>query len=353
MAAKLLLGLGVLLAAGTALGSGSGGGAATARTIGTRGKVTGISADGGRVAIRVSFEGPKQTCQYASTWRPATGSVVRFSGDSCFASGDNSDRHLGLTLGGTRVVWVDYDYGNHAYCDGPFTATTAEPAGRATVSSDCDPPGGAADYFFHFAGDASLLAVSEYLLCEANCVGENGEVLPDGEYGVTLDRLVGTRLVRILPPRDFRALLDANAGRVLVSEPKGELAVYSTAGKKLWSASSVAGTAAGRLSGGQAVIQRSRTLSVFPLGGGAPKELTLPRRAALEAVSGGVAVYTVGPAIHLLRLSDGRDRLLATVKGLVQAQLEPGGLFYGFNVPGGGPKAGRVSFVPAARLSAG
>jgi hypothetical protein len=58
-------------------------------------------------------------------------------------------------------------------------------------------------------------------------------------------------------------------------------------------------------------------------------------------------VYSVGGAIHVLRLSDGRDRVVAKTTKLVDAQLEPSGLFYADN-SGKGPKPGRVTSVARA-----
>src|SRR5207244_7726194 len=56
----------------------------------------------------------------------------------------------------------------------------------------------------------------------------------------------------------------------------------------------------------------------------------------------GIAVYVVGRAVHLLRLSDRRDvTIRAPGVGPVHAQLEPSGLFYSSR-PAGRPAPGRV-----------
>jgi hypothetical protein len=54
--------------------------------------------------------------------------------------------------------------------------------------------------------------------------------------------------------------------------------------------------------------------------------------------------------VHLLTIATNRNRVVARQKGLVQADLEPAGLYYAYNVPGGGTKPGRVTFVPASAL---
>ena len=66
----------------------------------------------------------------------------------------------------------------------------------------------------------------------------------------------------------------------------------------------------------------------------------------MQDVENGYAVYFAGTEVHLLTIATNADRVVARAKGLVQADLEPGGLFYAYNVPGGGSKPGRVTYVP-------
>lgn len=320
------------------------------RTIGTRGAVTQISADGARVAIGVELKA-KKTCRSAAAWTPATGSIVHFGGSSCSTDEDRSDSFVSLALAGIRVAWVDYDYGNHAYCSGPFTATLAAPKPVA-IASDCD--GTTADEYFDFTGDGDFLAMSSYKVCEVSgeCTDENGNPLPEGVYDVTVSRLVGASPASILPPAANRVLLDANGGRILVWEPPGELVVDSGKGKKL--ASFPTGKATvydARLDGDAVVSLRGRSLTVASISGRGPAgHWTLPAGAKLRDADGGVVVYTVAGAIHLLRAANGGDKVVARIKGLVDAELEPSGLFYAYNVPKGGAKPGRVTFVPRSRL---
>ena len=76
----------------------------------------------------------------------------------------------------------------------------------------------------------------------------------------------------------------------------------------------------------------------------------LKKGARLEDVENGLAVYLTPGEVHLLTIATNRDRIVARQKGLVQADLEPAGLYYAYNVPGGGTKPGRVTFVPASAL---
>jgi hypothetical protein len=343
---RVLAGLVLTALAASAAAASTGAGP---KTIGTRGSVFAISADGARVAIASELRG-KKTCQYAAAWTPSTGGVVRFGGTDCTAPDDNAEHHVDLTLAGTRVAWVDYDYGNHAYCDGPYTATLAKPKPVA-LPSDCD--GTSADEYYTFYGDGDFLVMSSSVYCEVEgeCgEDENGEPLPAGDYDVTLQRVVGTAVRPIAKALNGRAVLDANAGRALVWEPPGNVLVYSAAGKVL--ASFPAGKDplyVGRLDGDNVVFPRGRTLTVGSISSGETKTLTLAAAGKLRDCDGGVAVYTAGGAIHLLTLASGRDRVYAKTVKLVDAQLEPSGLFYAAN-SGKGPKPGRVTFVPRSRL---
>lgn len=69
----------------------------------------------------------------------------------------------------------------------------------------------------------------------------------------------------------------------------------------------------------------------------------LPARFRLVDVDGGLAVLLRGNSIMLLRLDDGRSRILTPGRSPVLAELEPAGLYYSYGVAGG---TGRVAFLP-------
>jgi len=70
----------------------------------------------------------------------------------------------------------------------------------------------------------------------------------------------------------------------------------------------------------------------------------------LSAYRGFVA-YSVGPTIHLLRLSDGREAVLDTPNALGDAfaTFVPRGLFYAYN-EADSRRPGRLAFVPMAKV---
>jgi hypothetical protein len=304
------------------------------RTLSVRGQVTGISADGGHVAVHAH---PASGCEYASIWRPSTGAVVRI--EDC---GSSDTVFSDLTLAGSTAIWWDWSSGNHVYCDDVYTAAIEHP--KAHALGICD--GTMGDEYFGFAGDASLVVVSDYTVCEANCTGDNGDLLPDGDYSVEVRRIRDGKLTTILHPVDFRRFLDARNWRVAVIEPRAKLTVYDASGTRLWQTPGVSGVLRGWIVGNSVVVQIGRSVQVYSARSGVIPTRSLPRGARLNDVAGGLAVCTVGSSVHLLCLTDGRDRRLVTVRGLVGAQLTPAGVFYAYNLSGNGASPGRVTFVP-------
>jgi hypothetical protein len=313
--------------------------APVSKTIGTRGEVVSISADGPRVAIHARLGGDDEPCNSAAVWTPATGRLVRLQDAPCEPNA-SQEQFAALALAGSRVAWVDYDYGNHAYCSGPYTATIARP--QAVDLARCSPD--EADVYWQFAGDAALLVGRSFLLCDFDCEKDYDRRF---DTDVTIWR-VADGLATIRAAEDDTRLLDVAEGRILLLA-SGALVVASPGGKTVGEIPAENVDSA-RFSGQTIVAASGRALSVYSPSGEREHVWTMATGGRLRDAEGGVALYTTGPSIHLLRLSDGRDRVLRAVRGLVDAELEPPGLFYAFDKPGGGVKPGRVTFVPAAAL---
>ncbi len=317
----------VALSLAALVGTASAGRVGNDRSLAVGESIGSISASGGRVAIQA--DDPNGGCGRGLVWTPSSGAVTELK-DPC--SADRS--FVDLTLAGDTAIWWDYDSGNHVYCDDVYTASVASP--KAHGLGICD--GTMGDTYFELAGDRTIVTVSDYTVCEADCVGDNGGLLPDGDYGVEVRRLHGGKLATLLGPVDFRNVLDARNWHVAVIEPKGRLSVYDSAGKLLWQRAGVRSVLRGRLAGSSVVVQQPGAVQVYAPGGAALRTWSLPRGAYLEDAAGGLAVYTAGSTVHLLRLADGRDRKLVTAKGLVQAQITPAGVFYA--------AGSSVTFVP-------
>ena len=72
----------------------------------------------------------------------------------------------------------------------------------------------------------------------------------------------------------------------------------------------------------------------------------------LLGVQGDLVVYETGGALHLLRLSDGRDKalLIPGAAPWLDASLEPGGLFVSWNKMHD-RRPGRIAFIPLRMIA--
>ena len=329
----LLLAVALVAVSGAAGSSG-------VKTIGTRAKVVSISADGGSVAIHAGSGVARVGCNFGSVWTPATGKVVRFTDYPCGSKSQFDLQYDALTLAGSRVVWTDFDFGNHAYCHGPFTATFAK-ASPQDLGGCPDEPGDE-DMFWEYRGDGGLLVGRSYFQCDYSC--------PPDYVGTYQDEIViwsiGAKAKKLVTAKRNTALLDVDAGRILLRDPAKKLLVLNGAGKQV-AALAVDAKAAWLDGSGRVSVPAGTTLRTYDAATGAVVETCMLKTGAnVQDVENGLAVYLTPGEVHLLTIATNADRVVARQKGLVQADLEPGGVFYAYNVPGGGSKPGRVTFVP-------
>ncbi len=162
---------------------------------------------------------------------------------------------------------------------------------------------------------------------------------------------------RIKRGADTYRVLAVDAGRIVVLRSDGLLVLLDARGERLSAFRLGSGATAARLTGSHLIVQRGATLEVRNAATGAVEHRwpTAPSDAAitLEDADGEFAVYTAGIAIHVLRLTNGHDRVVR-IPGEAQpahAELEPSGLYYSYNETGSA-KPGRLAFVPVAELSA-
>ena len=65
-------------------------------------------------------------CDAATAWKPESGRVFRFGAPRARRR-PNSDNLVRPTFGGGHSAFVNYQFWNHAYCDGPYVASLARP----------------------------------------------------------------------------------------------------------------------------------------------------------------------------------------------------------------------------------
>jgi hypothetical protein len=312
-------------------------GATGARTIGTRGAVDSIAADGSRVAIHTQL-GDDPRCDLGSVWEPRIARITHFGRATC---GNSADAEFdGLTLAGSRVAWTNYDFGNHAYCSGPYVATLTTGA-KNTGGCPAEPDN--ADMLWEYKGSGGLLVARSWTRCDASCAPDFSKTY---DASVVLYTVGPAGLHKLAAEKDDTKLLDVDAGRILLRDPARKLLVLNAAGKQVAALGVDAGSA--WLDGADRVsVPAGTTLTTYDVATGHVVETrTMKKGAKLQDVENGRAVYIAATEVHLLTIATNADRVVARQRGLLQADLEPGGLFYAYNVPGGGAKPGRVTYLP-------
>jgi hypothetical protein len=173
--------------------------------------------------------------------------------------------------------------------------------------------------------------------------------------GVTqarLWRLEEKRKTLLRSGADALPVVAVDGDRIVTLRRDGKLTLFSGEGKRLKVLSLGRGIEGVQLDGKQLVVLRRAILEIYDLGSGRlirrrSSQPGISGQVRLEDVDHGIAVYVAGLAIHLLRLSDGRDVALRLEDegSEAHAQLEPAGLFYVYN-QAWTTKPGRLGFVP-------
>ena len=297
-----------------------------AKTTSVRGAVVGISADVNRVAIHSTTEGDT-TCDYGSVWTPASGQVVDLGKGFCTTADQPEPSYVQITLAGSSVAWSRFADKGSAPCTGVYASKLAKP----TITRALFYCSGSSTDAVALAGHGNTLVIA----------------YTDGQT-LELDRVTSAKrkLILTLPGTD--ALAGADAARFLVVESPGKLTVYSIAGKPVTNVPLAVGAHAA-ISGEDVVVRNGSALAVYNAVTGASRvSRAIAPGGVWQDMDNGFVTYSKGGAIHLLNLTSGRDRVVATVEGLVDVDLERSGLYYGWNEPTGAANPGRVTFVPTA-----
>jgi hypothetical protein len=282
--------------------------AQTTSLLAVGGKIRAIAADGHLVAAHLVR--PGNACDRVLLWK-GSGKATSVP------AGCNDEAVAALALAGTRVLWVNYDYGNHAYCR-LLTATAARP--RATEIDFCRPDE-ADTYLGGLSGDGPLLVFNDWF-----------DFLAQGELEhVELRRVEGTRTKRLLGGLRSRTVTSVASGLIAIRGGAGAVTVVRSDGSMVHRFAVKAQGA--KLDGARTVVIRTgATLTPWDLGSavdGTPRRMKGGGAARFEDVQSGIAVYVLRRAVHLLRLADGRDVVIRRARtGPVHAQLEAPGLFW-------------------------
>ena len=101
------------------------------------------------------------------------------------------------------------------------------------------------------------------------------------------------------------------------------------------------------------VLTKSKTLEIYNSHTAAlVKKWPVAGGAGRLDVHSGIAVYAVGRKVHVLRLSDGKDVVLATAPRAIEGlEIEAPGIVYAYNTVKGIKDVGNLAFVPLAKAT--
>jgi hypothetical protein len=263
-----------------------------------------------------------------------------------------------LVIAGTRLAWISGSQGN-TEASASLATTRIGVKGRTTIatSSAYAPGGGTPESGMTIgalrgAGDTIVFTSDRWGPTETTHAWLLSErpasPCPTSSGGAK-------KLCRPLAAAQGGMTAAVDSGRVLTVAPGGIVRLLSKRGTlaRLWTLG--AGIVEARLNGRTLAVQHGAKLALYDTSTGAAKAMLSFTQAEgdtrLLDVQGGFAVYATQSSVHLLRLSDGRDRALALPRAAppIDAQLTSAGLFVAWNRMYDA-RPGRVSFVPLSHL---
>jgi len=178
----------------------------------------------------------------------------------------------------------------------------------------------------------------------------------DGQNNITKGSLrrIGGRLTAIaLGP----STLDASSldlRRVAVLRLDGTVAMYDTdTGKILLIVTPASARAVALRHDYLVVLTKTKTVEIYDVRTGVlVKKWPVAAGAGRLDVHSGLAVYSVGRKVHVLRLSDGKNAVLATAPRAIEGlEIEAPGIVYAYNTVKGNEDVGNLAFVPLAKAT--
>jgi hypothetical protein len=339
----------------------------------TRGHVSGLSADGPRVAVLTTKI--KGSCDRFVVWNPVARRSTRISSEvGCPDSDGSIDVLLEFALANRRVAWIRGSGGNSLELN--LRSRVLGSKDKTKTLAFASNGNGAAeessgDYVGNLFGDGGLLAYNSWNVCEAIPVGwEGGQTCPGpapDDTPISIYRqqkvlkVVNGKGVAIALAPDIVSsglhtmslrIVGVDSRRIATQRPDGSVAIYSAGVSTSKRIAVPTGAFSGfAFQGPQLATVRNGNLELYDVNSGALlKMIPLAAGSKLRDLQDGLAVYLHGRVVHVLRLADDTDiRYTASGPGPIDAQIEPSGLFYSHNYKNA-RVPGRVVFVPMARV---
>jgi TolB protein len=259
-----------------------------------------------------------------------------------------------LALAGRRLAWTCADSGN-TFLDIELETLRLGARRPAFVTETVIDPEGVGETIGSLVGHGRTIAFTSY----HGKAGTAKAWLLLARHGGKCPRnsdLIGPAyspaVCRRLKGAAGGVTTSVDSGRVVTVAPNGLVRLLSTHDRVLQSWTLEPGVVNARLRGRTLAVQEGVSLGVYDTATGAKRQ-TFPLaadeglRPYLLDVQGDLVAYATGGAIHLLRLSDGRDRALDLPGAApwLDARLEPKGLFVTWNQMYH-RRRGRMAFVP-------
>jgi hypothetical protein len=314
--------------------------------------------------------------QLVGVWRPGASGVTRLGPLAQWACPPprGPERVFSLALAGDRVAWAAGAGGN-IVTNLLFLVVLGRPD-VLTIAADysyCCRGNPDPERMGDVYGDAGFIAFSSRVKC--NDMG--APACPSGTQPTLLSQTVW-RLrrppyqapcvgkpgpcVQLATLNDVLQPLSVDSGRVALRQSNGTLVLRNSSGGLVRQFAALAGlTRAAELMGGSLVVLvpgsvqqfslttgarlRARPVPNVPSAGVCGMPPCPPATLRLVDASRGLVAYILSGKLHLLRLRDGRDRMVATA---TDARFGDTGLFYAYVAPA--PWPSRVRFVPWAAL---
>jgi hypothetical protein len=316
----------------------------------TSAPVSALAADGGLVAVETL---PRlRECGDVLVWDARRRTSRRWNthtnckGNSALpylATGEDE-----LALAGTRVAWLQTVSAGQTARTTLWTATLRDPSARKLATAEAGTDDISGRYLGHLHGDGTLLAYNRWTFCEE---GSDHPACGPGAPRLrqSLYRIDSGGKTAIVPGVASAALTWVDRSRLVTGfdpiqlfDRSGRLLQTVTTGPQDRHGLALSAT---RL----ALVDRGQTLQVYDTRTGSLAQ-TWPvisyagSVARLTDLQDGIALYLVARQVHVLRITDGRDRTLAVSPGhLAGAQIEKAGVWFAYNTAA---RHGRVVFVP-------
>lgn len=322
----------------------AGAAAPVAKVKNTNGWIAALAMDGPRVAYAVQGG---STCTKVFVWNIQTQGAALVSGKGTCAADSTSTGGgvVQIALAGTRAAWIVNQGGNSESSDDLYTATlpNAKEKRIASVLRTGDVDGIlVGDTIRGLVGSGDRIAVNRWTT--------------DDQGAITTASLqrVGSTLSTIAAGTATLRAQSLDLHRVAVLRSDGRVALYDAeTGKVLSTVKPSSAREVALRKDYLVVLTKTKTIEISNAKTGmAVKTWPVVAGAALLDVHSGIAAYAVGRKVHVLRLSDGTDRVLATApRAIEDLEIEAPGIVYAYNTVKGIKDIGNVAFVPLSKAT--